>query len=117
MTTLTLDVIRQAALLLEEAKPLPQLFSYSMWPTGEATVIEHEEGQRIVANPDFWARIPLSHSATVDPTLIGFPHFMGLRVIDLDLAANKHLRRDVMLDMAARLSRVTSATKPAQTRP
>ena len=104
MTTLTLDAIRRASLLLNEADPVPQLFAYTLWPEGDAVVIEHEEGQRVLANPSFWSRLPMSNTLATDPTLAGFPAFMGLRVIDLDLPENKRLMREVMLDLAARLS-------------
>lgn len=100
---LTLDVIRRAALLLDEAKPLPRLFSTFLWPEQQATVVEHEEGRRIIASPYFWRRIPMKHSATIDPTLNGFAAYMGLQIIDLDLDANHDLRRDIMLDIADRL--------------
>lgn len=99
---LTLDVIRRAAADLVTLGPAPQLFSTFLWPDQQATVVEHEEGGRIVASPNFWRRIPMTHSATIDPTLNGFAAYMGLQIIDLDLAANHDLRRDIMLDIADR---------------
>lgn len=45
MPTLILNEISQVALFLEETGPLPQLFSYSLWPDdANATVIDHEVG-------------------------------------------------------------------------
>lgn len=96
-SVLTVEMIEQAAAQLRALPKIPQLFSYSLWPDGDATVVEHEEGRRIVANPAFWSRyFAAAH------TLL---HAEGVRVIDLDLDANRALRVDVMLDLAKRLAR------------
>ena len=121
MSMLTHDAIRRAALMLDETGRPPQLFAYALWPDGDAVVIEHEQGQRILANPSFWSRIPMSNTLATDPTLAGFPAFMGLRVIDLDLPENKRLMHDVMLDLVARLGGdrppcdLTDRTRPKAT--
>lgn len=105
MPTLTLDTISQVAQFVEETGPLPQLFAYSVWPDdGQAIVIDHEQGQRIVANPGFWSRIPGAQTGESDPSARAPQTFMGHRIVDLDKEENQQLRHDVMLDLTARLS-------------
>ncbi|MBX9708152.1 MAG: hypothetical protein K2X61_09495 [Caulobacteraceae bacterium] len=108
MSEFTLETLREAVKKLDALPPVPQLFSYSLWPQTSATVIEHEEGRRIFANPAFWRRCLEADTNTIKADILGYDRpFMGLPIIDLDLPANRQLRVNVMLDLVARLHRAT----------
>ena len=104
MTALTIDKILHAQRLLDAAPKPCRLFSYSLWPEGSATRIEHPDETRILAHPSFWTEVKARCTPLLSSDPMGIAAtYMGLQLIDLDHPAHRQPRAEVITDLVARV--------------